>query len=980
MRRQISKAGRIFVFSIDPRSGSYDRNNEGRSCAALLRSRTLAPLLVLIALSVTATPALAGYSTVTGTFGEPCNVGENPCGPGKFKEPTSLAVNDEKEDVYVLDSGNDRIEAFNEKHEFQFEFNGSGDNLAVEGKAAPTGKFLQPENIAVDNSCASQKPALTESSTPETCKEFDPSNGDVYVADSGHSVIDKFSATGKYEGQIIGSSATGKGAIASGSNRIEGVTTETGVFVVGQEINSNAIEAGTTITHVEEESPGVFNLEISTNLRVVDGGQGPETVLLTASACTGNVAVDTSGNVFVADRYQVCKFNATGTFEEQFPINEAVRVAGGFAVDSSDDLFASAGSRKVNEYVAGTHEQVVLKNESEPASSKETLAIVGANGLLVDEGSLIEVFQSPFHSEASLPLQVFPSEGLSESAGVAVNGAKGEGTLYASQRALDDVEYYAPGAPKAPEVISESASTEEEFNEGRFAAEINPNEQETTYVFEYSTEVSANGKELQGTIEMASGEPIPATFGGQTVKVHAKEQEIAATYYYRVVATNGTGTTTGKVQAYTKLPIVEGESAPEPELTLTSATLQATINPDWVPNTKYHFEYAPGTPAGKKLVEEGKGTPIPGGEVRGQEFTGLVVNSTIGGLNPYTTYYYRVVAENKSTENPQNADKGVPVVGEVEKFTTRSLPITTTGEAADITRTSATLSGTVIAPFVKTTYYYEYISKAGFQYAIAHGAADPEAGEAAYQNELAEGAPSPYAEGETTSPVAVTPSEVSQPAGPILVGGLLPQETYHYRLVAKNQFGWEYGKDGTFTTAGKTLPTVSTGGASAVSQNVATLSGTVTTNGLQTNYGFEIGTSPGDYGPATGLGAIGGAATEEVHVTLGELQPGTTYYYRVTATNADGTEKGQPGVFTTPGFPTLLVAPASLPLIAAPNIAFPKEEKASGTTTKALTNKEKLSKALKACKRDKSKSKRAKCEKAAQNKYPVAAKKKTKKK
>jgi len=37
---------------------------------------------------------------------------------------------------------------------------------------------------------------------------------------------------------------------------------------------------------------------------------------------------------------------------------------------------------------------------------------------------------------------------------------------------------------------------------------------------------------------------------------------------------------------------------------------------------------------------------------------------------------------------------------------------------------------------------------------------------------------------------------------------------------------------------------VSTGGMSGISQNAATLSGTVSTNGLQTNYGFEIGTEP----------------------------------------------------------------------------------------------------------------------------------------
>ena len=124
------------------------------------------------------------------------------------------------------------------------------------------------------------------------------------------------------------------------------------------------------------------------------------------------------------------------------------------------------------------------------------------------------------------------------------------------------------------------------------------------------------------------------------------------------------------------------------------------------------------------------------------------------------------------------------------------------------------------------------------------------------------------------------------------------------------------------------------------------------------------------------MGSIGGATTEAVSLTLGELQPGTTYYYRVSASNADGAVEGQPESFTTPGFPSLIAPPASPPLVASPAIAFPKEDKGSGTTVKTLTNKEKLAKALKVCKREKSKSKRQKCEKAARKKYPTGKAKK----
>jgi hypothetical protein len=47
---------------------------------------------------------------------------------------------------------------------------------------------------------------------------------------------------------------------------------------------------------------------------------------------------------------------------------------------------------------------------------------------------------------------------------------------------------------------------------------------------------------------------------------------------------------------------------------------------------------------------------------------------------------------------------------------------------------------------------------------------------------------------------------------------------------------------------------------------------------------------------------------------LSELQPGTTYYYRITATNADGTVYGEDPTFSTVGLPGLLSAPWSPPL------------------------------------------------------------------
>ena len=117
------------------------------------------------------------------------------------------------------------------------------------------------------------------------------------------------------------------------------------------------------------------------------------------------------------------------------------------------------------------------------------------------------------------------------------------------------------------------------------------------------------------------------------------------------------------------------------------------------------------------------------------------------------------------------------------------------------------------------------------------------------------GADDPYAVGGSTAP-----SDMGAPAGGQVISqlleGLRPDTTYHFKVVAFNQAGRVVGTDGTFTTGAATPPTVVTGGASNVAENTATISGAVDTNGLPTTYGFEIGTST-DYGPPTGLGALG---------------------------------------------------------------------------------------------------------------------------
>ena len=223
-------------------------------------------------------------------------------------------------------------------------------------------------------------------------------------------------------------------------------------------------------------------------------------------------------------------------------------------------------------------------------------------------------------------------------------------------------------------------------------------------------------------------------------------------------------------------------------------------------------------------------------------------------------------------------------------------------------------------------------------------------------------------QGGRTATTALPAAHADESIERVVLSGLSPGMTYHYRLAVSNASGTVYGPDQTFTTAPATPPTVTTGAAGEVGTTSATLTGSVGPRGLATSYVFEVGTST-SYDGARLFGNAGSSSGEvQATAALQYLVPSTTYHYRLVATNFDGTTYGQDQSFTTPGVPSPVGQPATIPLIATPSVAFPSIAGATTgpakVTTKALTNAQKLKNALKAC-RKKPKRQRAACEKRA---------------
>ncbi|MGN6799538.1 MAG: hypothetical protein ACTHKS_15465 [Gaiellaceae bacterium] len=94
-------------------------------------------------------------------------------------------------------------------------------------------------------------------------------------------------------------------------------------------------------------------------------------------------------------------------------------------------------------------------------------------------------------------------------------------------------------------------------------------------------------------------------------------------------------------------------------------------------------------------------------------------------------------------------------------------------------------------------------------------------------------------------------------------------------------------------------PTATTGPATAIGATTATVTGGVVPGGQATTWYIQYGTTTA-YGSQTAK-ANAGSGTVSVNITsnLASLKPGSTYHYRVVASNTAGTAHGSDAVFTT---------------------------------------------------------------------------------
>jgi hypothetical protein len=371
------------------------------------------------------------------------------------------------------------------------------------------------------------------------------------------------------------------------------------------------------------------------------------------------------------------------------------------------------------------------------------------------------------------------------------------------------------------------------------------------------------------------------------VSVTLSGLQVGTTYHYRLDASNVNGIDKGQDATFTTAPAVSGvNSGSVSSLTATSATITGSLEPEGN-ETHYYCQYGLGTSYGSV-------SPAPPGTQTSANGN-VPATCMLSGLEPRKAYHFRLVATNAYGTT----------LGEDKELSMPSAPPSIDRQLTSVvTQTSATINALINPNNEATTYHFEY---------------------------------GPTVEYGTSFASA----NIGSGYGDIHVGaslvGLLLGTTYHFRVVATNTTGTTYGPDQTFVTLPVALPLVETQSASGVSPNGASLSGTVDPQSVQSFYEFDLGTDTG-YGTRVFGDAGFGAGPVTVTVSFQNLAAGTTYHYRLVASNVYGVIYGPDRTFTTLAYPTaVLGAPLSSVLIPIPTAVFPSGVASGGVKTKHAT-------------------------------------------
>ncbi len=564
-------------------------------------------------------------------------------------------------------------------------------------------------------------------------------SGDVYVADTKNSRVEQFDAAGQFI------RAFGWG-VSDGSTEAFQVCQAPGPCFPGiQGAGGGQFNrpVGIAVDNSSGLTQGDVYVEDAENHRIERFESDGKFVLAFGqfgSLAENTIAVGSTGTVYVGGVGHVETFSAAGVAEGEIALPEAGEIRA-LAVDSSGGLYIHGLQSGVRKY-DGAGVELGDPRDEENAGDL-SLAIGPSDELFVSEPERQHVYA---YDASGTQLASVTGE-VASGAGGGIAFGNGIGALYVLHRAPASVRLLTL-PPPGPVVLEGSESGSELLpTSAKLNATINPEGAPAKYHFEYGTSTAYGESTAIATLNAVN-----------------EVQSVS------VVAAGG-----GFTLAF------NGEESAEIPFNATSAEVQAALEGvpslgagqiavSGEPGGPWSVEFT-GTRGGEHVAELSPnpgnltGPPEPSASVTVTTsavslFDDREVNSPITGLQPATTYHFRVVATNALNQTTFGPD---------ETFTTLP-PVSIESESSSgVTATSARLNTVLNAHGLPTEFHFEYgLSSA---YGSSAPTSDAEAGESS--------------EPESFS---------------LTVQNLQPASVYHYRVVAHNALGTTDGPDQIFTT------------------------------------------------------------------------------------------------------------------------------------------------------------------------------------
>ena len=361
----------------------------------------------------------------------------------------------------------------------------------------------------------------------------------------------------------------------------------------------------------------------------------------------------------------------------------------------------------------------------------------------------------------------------------------------------------------------------------------------TEYGFVYSKKAAPSID--NGATKMVISSPLVV---GAEYNALISNLDTEAWYYARAFATNGIDVVYGEQISFLTiegLPVVVTSGCTQ--ITSSSAKVQCKVTDD----------------AGSEVTARGVCyglSPLPDiGGLHTADGAGVGAwESELSDLSPNATYYVRAYATNKYGTG----------YGDQKEFTTNEgLATVRTGQVSSVTSNSASCSAEVISDGDRQ------VTERGICW-----------GKSPYPTKLNNYASSGTGVGSYVCSMT----------------NLNPGTNYYVRAYAINSAGTVYGEDVQFVTS-SVAPTVTTQAANNITSSSANVTGTISSTGGSTitEVGF-IYQAEGDYSTKSVKAQISGSSFS---YQLTNLSPGTKYYVKAYAQNANGQGEGTVVTFTT---------------------------------------------------------------------------------